>query len=271
MNKIIWALGAILCLLSSCTKEKDIVVDAGNYGQVKIKLDHIVGGKKLILHDYLYSNKSNESFHISLLKYYISNIKLYKSTGEVVTIPKQESFFLVDASDDSTLQPTVEVPTGEYIGLEFNLGVDSLTNTLPIEQRTGVLDVSKHGMYWEWNSGYIHFKLEGTSEQAPNINQAFKYHIGFFGGYTTPTVNNNRTIRIDLSKAGKSKVQESLSSDIHLMVDIGKIFDGPNTISINTTPVVMTSGPHSAIADNYATMFTHDHTHNYQKIVRHEK
>lgn len=271
MKRIIWALCTALCLLNGCTKQNDYIIDDNKNGLVKIKFDHIVGGKKLTLNDYLYSNNSSETFRINLLKYYISNIKLYKPSGEAFIIPKEESFFLVDLSDPSTLQPFVEVPTGDYIRLEFNLGVDSLTNTLPIEQRTGVLDVSKYGMYWEWNSGYIHFKLEGTSEQASNANQSFKYHIGLFGGYSTHTVNNNRKVSIGLSRAGTSKVQENLSSDIHLMVDIGKIFDGPNVISIQSTPIVMTSGPHSAIADNYASMFTHDHTHNFQKIVSHEK
>lgn len=271
MKNYILAMVAIIVLLCSCTKNNEINIDESKIGQVKLKFDHIVGSKKLVLHDYTYSNKNAETYNINLLRYYISNIKFKKANGEIYTVPKSESFFLIDAAETSSLNPTLEIPVGEYVGLQFNLGVDSLTNTLPMEQRTGVLDVAKYGMYWEWNSGYIHFKMEGNSPQAPNANKSYKYHIGFFGGYSTPTVNNNRIIKVDLSKAGISKVQENLTSDIHLMVDIGKIFDGPNKMSILANPVVMTSGPHTQFADNYASMFTHDHTHNFQKITPNEK
>ncbi|MCA5003660.1 MbnP family protein [Sphingobacterium bovistauri] len=266
MKKIILAITCIASLLSSCEKSKDLQIDNNKQGQLKIKFDHIVGSKKLVLNEYTYSNTSNETFNITMLRYFVSNIKLTKLNGDVYSLPKEKSFFLIDAASDSSLSPKLLIPEGEYKILEFNLGVDSLTNTLPIEQRTGVLDIATNGMYWAWNSGYIHFKLEGNSPQSTNANKSFKYHIGLFGGYDSPTVNNNRKISVDLTKAGLSKVQQNLSSDIHLMVDIGKIFDGKHTISIQETPVVMTSGPHTKIADNYATMFSHDHTHNFQKL-----
>lgn len=271
MKKFLMGVLCLSTLLSGCTKNNDIQIDDKKVGQVKLKFDHIVGAKKLILNEGTYSNNSDETFNINILKYFVSNIKFTKTNGEVFTIPKEESFFLIDASQSESLQPTLSIPEGEYQTLEFNLGVDSLTNTLPVEKRTGVLDVATNGMYWDWNSGYIHFKIEGTSAASPNATKSYKYHIGFFGGYETQTVNNNRVIKIDLTKAGISKVQENLSSDIHLMVDIGKVFNGPNSISIATTPMVMHSGPHSDIADNYATMFTHDHTHNFQKIANNEK
>lgn len=266
MKNLLGALAAIVFLFTNCSKTESIETDNNKNGQVKLKFDLIVNGKKLVLNDYTYTNSNGESFNISLLKFYVSNIVLGKPNGETYTVPKMESFFLIDAQDNKSLYPIISAPEGEYSYLQFNLGVDSLTNTLPAEQRTGVLDVSKHDMYWTWNSGYIHFKIEGASPQANTVNNQFKYHIGFFGGYSSPTPNNNRIITLDLSKAGISKVQENLSSDIHLMVDIGKIFDAVHTISISEYPTIMTQGPHEQMADNYATMFTHDHTHNFQKI-----
>ena len=270
MKKIIVAFVAVLSLLTACSKNNDIQIDSNKFGQVKIKFDHIVNSKKLVLNDYTYSNSHSETFNVTTLKYFVTNVKFTKSNGETYTVPKEDSYFLIDAVNAHSLNPNILIPEGEYTGLEFNLGVDSLTNTLPVEKRTGVLNPATNGMYWEWNSGYMHFKIEGNSPQANNPNNSYKYHIGLFGGYSTPTVNNNRIVRIDLTKAGISKVQEHLSSDIHLMVDIGKIFDAVHPISIQKNPVVMQSGPHTFIADNYAQMFMHDHTHNFQKIVQHE-
>ena len=38
-------------------------------------------------------------------------------------------------------------------------------------------------MYWAWNSGYINFKLEGTSSQSTEKNKSFEFHLG---GYLAP-------------------------------------------------------------------------------------
>lgn len=263
--KFLMASLLLVATLFSCSKE-DIKYENNKDGQLKLKFDHIVGGKSLVLNDYTYSNNSNEQFNVELVRYYVSNIKLTNEKGEEYALPKKESYFLIDAADKASLFPKFNIPEGKYINLEFVLGVDSITNTLPVEERTGALDISKHGMYWSWNSGYIFFKMEGTSPASTSTDKKFRYHIGLFGGYDKPTKNNVKTIKIDLRKAGAAEVKENLSSDIHLMVDLGKVFDADNKISIAKNSTVMVSGPNDLIAANYASMFTHDHTHNFQKL-----
>ena len=46
----------------------------------------------------------------------------------------------------------------------------------------GDLDPTK-GMYWAWQSGYINFKLEGTSDACKSRNHEFQFHVG---GYQQP-------------------------------------------------------------------------------------
>lgn len=266
--KTYFSIALFLCLLiSSCSKNEETTNNQSNNGQLAIKFDPIINDKKLILNESIYTNKSLETFTISMAKFFVSNIQLKTAAGSIYTIPKKDSYFLIDVQDPSSLRINLEVPEHDYTELIFNLGIDSLTNTLPIEERTGILDVS-NGMYWGWNSGYIFFKLEGSSPQSNNDNKKIAYHIGLFGGYNSPTVNNNRLVKVDLKPAGTAKVKQNLSADIHLMVDFGKIFDGTHKIAIKDYSTIMTSGPHQKIADNYATMFRHDHTHNYQKISK---
>lgn len=265
--KNIFFYALIACVaFTSCSKSKDINTDINQTGQIKLKFDPIVSGKKLVLNTYQYSNHANETFTVETAKFFISNIKLTAVNGEVHTLPKKESIFLINSADEASLYPSFQIPQGEYKTLTFNLGIDSLTNTLPVEERTGVLDIAQSDMYWSWNSGYIFFKMEGTSPQSTTPDKKFRYHIGLYGGYNNPSVNNNRIVVIDLQKAGIAKVQQNLSADIHLMVDFGKIFDGKYPISIAQYSTVMTTGPHQQIADNYSQLFTHDHTHNFQTV-----
>ena len=64
--------------------------------------------------------------------------------------------------------------------IKFNLGIDSLTNVSGV--MGGDLDPTK-GMYWTWQSGYINFKMEGSSAVCPTRNHEFQFHIG---GYQDP-------------------------------------------------------------------------------------
>nr|WP_222838143.1 MbnP family protein [Chitinophaga pinensis] len=157
---------------------------------------------------------------------------------------------------------------GEYAAVSFVLGVDSLRSTMDISKRTGVLDPTggmDDGMYWGWNSGYIFFKMEGTSDVAPvdpSGQHKFRYHIGGFGGYNAPTLNNVRTITVDLTAGGVAKVRPDRESNVHLMVDILKMFNGATTVSIAGNPTVMFSEFSTKVSGNYVNMFTHDHTEN---------
>jgi hypothetical protein len=117
-------------------------------------------------------------------------------------------------------------------------------------------------MYWGWNSGYIFFKMEGVSASSTAAGGSFMYHIGGFGGYSSTTLNNLRTITIDLTARGIPKVKAGKSTNVHLLVDVLKMFNGPTNISIAANPVVMFEPLSAGIAGNYVSMFRHDHTEN---------
>lgn len=261
---------AIAILLSqSCKKDgNDNEFKNDNKAKLSIEFDNIVGGQNLQLNTGSYTNTSGETFSVSLLQYFISNISVKKADGTVYTVPQDSSYFLIKESDVATRFAKVNVPEGEYTSISFVLGVDSLRNTMDISKRTGVLDPSgdmENGMYWGWNSGYIFLKMEGISPQAPldptGLNK-FRYHIGGFGGYSAPTINNIKTITIDLTAGGIAKVRAGRESNVHLMVDIAKIFNGSNTVSIAANSTVMFSAFSVNVANNFASMFRHDHTEN---------
>ncbi len=269
MKKLLFPFIASVLLLAACKKEKpEPEFDTNNLVPLSVEFDNIVGGTNLYLNSGTYTNASGETFSISMLNYYVSNFKLYKADGTEYVIPQDSSYFLIKESDVNSRSAQLKVPEGDYAKLVFTLGVDSLRSTMDVDRRTGVLDPSgtmDEGMYWGWNSGYIFFKMEGISSVAPvdaSGQNKFRYHIGGFGGYNAPTLNNIKEITIDLNEAGVAKARKDRNSNIHLMVDIAKVFDGGNTLSIAANPTVIFSEFSTQIADNYAKMFTHDHTEN---------
>jgi hypothetical protein len=250
--------------LASCKKDTDSNYNATVKSQLSVEFDNIVGGSDLQLTTGTYTNNSGEKFTITKLKYYVSNFVLTRTDGTVYTVPQDSCYFLIDESDATTHAPVLKVPEGEYKSLSFVLGVDSLRSTKDISQRTGALDPTAAGgdMYWGWNSGYIFFKMEGTSAAAAMMGGTFMYHIGGFGGYSSPTINNIKTFTIDLTERGTPKVKTDRESNIHLMVDVLQVFNGSNTLSIAANPMVMFADYSVKIANNYKTMIRHDHTEN---------
>ncbi len=257
-NFVLYTALAVLLSFSFISCEETIVKQGG----VKIEFDNVVGDKNLVLNGVTYTTPSGEEFSVSALNYFVSNIRLYRADGSSFTVPKDQSYFLIkEDTKASQMVSLPQVPVGDYTGLEFVLGVDSLKSTSPLEERTGVLNPGNgEGMYWSWNSGYIFLKLEGNSPHSSTAEK-FNYHIGFFGGYTEKTVNNNRTIVLPFEHP--VTVSETSTPEIHLMADLLKLFTGPGVnLKIAETPNIMGNPEKAAeVANNYAQMFTVDHVH----------
>lgn len=104
---------------------------------------------------------------IHQLKFYISGIRM----GEL----KMPGVYLVDAEHLSEF--CVPISPGFKPGdtLVYYIGIDSATTVNT--DWTGALDPA-HGMYWAWNTGYIHWKMEGWISSSPEIHHGIYTHIG---------------------------------------------------------------------------------------------
>ena len=263
MKRIFIPVAALALALTACKKDNAPAYNKQLKAELSVEFDNIAGETDLQLNSGTYTNASNEPLTITKLKYYVSNFVLTNNDGTVYTVPQDSCYFLIDESDESTHEPVLEVPEGEYKTVSFTVGVDSLKSVKDISKRQGVLDPTADGgdMYWGWNSGYIFFKMEGTSAAAA-MGGTFMYHIGGFGGYSSPTINNLKTITLDLTARGTPKVKTGKQTNIHLLVDILKMFTGSSNVSIAENSMVMFSDYSVNIANNYATMFSHDHSEN---------
>lgn len=278
-NNTLILLCSMIMLLAACSKKDDPTpeFEETNLAPFSVEFDNIVGERTFSINNTgnLYTNAAGEKFSISMLQYFISNIKVTTSGGKEYAVKQDDSYFLINGADKATRFAKVNVPEGDYTKLTFTIGVDSLRSTMSIDKRTGVLDPAAggghdgSGMYWGWNAGYIFFKFEGNSNVVsddvngdPTGKKQFKYHIGGFGGYSAPTINNLKTITVDLNAGGIAKVRKDRQSNVHLFVDVMKVFNGQNSFKIAEHPNVMFSDYSVNIAKNLTELFRHDHTEN---------
>jgi len=257
-----------LSILSSCKKDS---ADPTGPGPLTFHLDNVVGSQDLALNA-RYTNAAGETFRVSTLQYYISNIRLKKEDGTIYTVPQDSSYFFIkETNEDSDQDCDINnIPAGKYVAITFTVGVDSLRSRMDASKRTGVLDpadMEKGGsMYWSWNPGYIAYKFEGSSPVATGMmDTTINLHVGGYGGTTdTPTENNNRTITLTFPEA--AIVNDKRHPEVHTYHDVLKMLDGPGgRISFATTSMVHSpaiGSPASKIADNYARSFQVGHVHN---------
>ena len=147
--------------------------------------------KKLILNDTVYQLKNAHRIKFESFKFYLSNVVLLKANETVWQ--EENSFHLIDFEENDSNNLCLNLPEDLiFDAIQFNLGIDSLTNVSGA--LGGDLDPTK-GMYWTWQSGYINFKLEGTSDLCNNAKNQFEYHLG---GYIPP-FRNVQQIKLTLS------------------------------------------------------------------------
>ena len=259
MKIILFTIMSAIILFASCKKDSTTVYNKDVKSGLSVEFDNIAGSSDLQLNTGTYTNSSGESFTVTKLKYYVSNFILTNTNGTVYTVPQDSCYFLIDESNEDTHEVLLHVPEGEYKSVSFNVGIDSLRSTMDISKRTGVLDPAINSdMYWDANSGYVFFNIEGTSTASPT--GTFMYHIGGYGGGSVPAINNIKTITLDLTRRGVPQVKAGRNPNLHLMVDVLKLFNGTNTVSIAAHPVVGFEDYSTVVANNITGMFRHDHT-----------
>lgn len=184
--------------------------------QVRVRFTPTYAKKALSFDDFI--ENRTDSLRIHTLKMYVSNFQF--SYKDQVVYTEKESFHLIDFSDSSSIQLVFENAPKKYDAIQFTLGVDSTTTVSGAFG--GDLDPTK-GMYWTWQSGYIHFKLEGTSTLSKERKQAITYHIG---GYAFP-FNTNQQVTIPTK--GKNTINIDL--DVKPFLDALSIEEMPKVMS----------------------------------------
>lgn len=180
-------------------------------------------------------NTFNDSLTVYKWQYYLSGFFVTDSiSGKQITIAKTP--VLINAFDTSVI--ILEVPKGRYSKIGFTVGVDSIYNVTGVQ--TGDLDPAK-AMFWTWQTGYIHVKVEGNSPQSKAPFKKFTYHIG---GYKHP-FNTNRRITLDYTNNNRP---------VNINVDLQPLF---NVISVKDNAGIMS--PNQAainMADALPLMFS---------------
>jgi hypothetical protein len=221
---------------------------ASTSGDLKVEFSNLVNTQSLA-YNVGYKVLGGDSFTVTKLAYYISNIVLTKVDNSTYAVPN--SYYIIDESNVSSKTLNLSnVPTANYKSISFMLGVDSTISSGGTGAAVGALAQSGN-MYWSWNSGYIMLKFEGSSPVSTASNKVLVYHVGGYGGVNK--VQRNFTFNFSTTPAN---VNGTIIPKIKVAAEVIELFKNPNTVNFATLSTVHAPGTNAKlIADNYADMF----------------
>lgn len=190
---------------------------------IKLTFKSYFGDEEFKLNRNYPQSTLNDSIQIETLKFYISGIELLDSNNRIWK--EKNSYHLIDFENKNSQSIQLYIPKKSHISkLKFNIGIDSITSNSGALD--GDLDPTK-GMYWAWQSGYINFKMEGTSPICETRKHKFQFHLG---GYMKPFYAM-QSITLPISLVEDNTVQ--------INFNIAPIF---NSISLKDTYSIMIPG-----------------------------
>ncbi|MBX2940466.1 MAG: hypothetical protein KF880_10385 [Ferruginibacter sp.] len=213
------------------------------HGTLKFTLIHTANGKPVELNTTTYNTPNGEEYTIKKLRYYFSNFKFPGNP----TLEDADNYQLIDQARSTSF--SIPVLPGKYTHIEWLLGIDSLRHCSGAQE--GALD-PMNDMFWTWNTGYVVFKLDGTSTSSTADRNRIEHHIGGFRfgqNVSTPLsfeLPNDRPLEIT---AGKT-------TEITLHLNLDRYWKSKETIliareSVCTVPDALAR----KIASNFPYLF----------------
>lgn len=222
---------------------------------VSLRFSHRVGDEELV-RGQQYS-VGDASLSVKEIRYWVSGVKLLGVSGEEFALP--DSYYLVeDAPEQMThsdytrparkrdVVTLLQIPTGQYQGMEFSIGVDSLYND-NLSLHAGELHVLSNmaNETWMWFTSYIFSKFSGSYETEAGEKVAFSWDTGSNAMY--------RSVSLDFPEV--LNLEESGAVQVDLNVDVLELL-APFSDGLPAVIGPQKQAEMSLLADAYTRAFT---------------
>lgn len=175
MKKNLFVLLLSVVFLYGCKREQvtEELQPTPVASSLSMYIGYRVDAYPLIWDSLMYYNDAGNHYSVSHLEYFLTQISLIKPDSSKVLI---KDYQYLNAATASTNQFTINnVPEGYYIGISFNIGIDSVHNV------TGGLpnNTANNNMAWPdpMGGGYHFMKFEGDFLRNDTL-YGFTMHLG---------------------------------------------------------------------------------------------
>lgn|SRR5574343_1471594 len=204
MKQVILAF-VLLLLAGACRKDPNTQASASLKLQIKFNVD----SSPLQFDTLKYLNTAGQTYSVSHLEFFISNIVLHSPQGDVAS---GQVFYVNARRPNTSVIQLDHLPARQYTGISCLIGLDSVHN------QTGALYPSQdnNGMFWPvpMGGGYHFMKLEGRVKSADS-SLGYAMHLGL----------NPHLVRTDM--LGNFQLYDNYTKASVITMNIDSWFDTP--------------------------------------------
>lgn len=199
-------------------------------GDIKVNFSHEVNGSDVEMNEYIHFNDQGQTFGITKLEYYVTDIRLVGEKQSTILANAQ----LIDLSDPSTFSFSAPVASGKYNKLEFQFGLSKENNVESFLENS----IENQNMFWPAQmeaagekGAYHYMKLEGRyQDSSAEPLQAFIYHAGPTNG-----ADNSFKLSLDIDEINIA----GNSFELAIKADLLEWFQNPTSYNFNEYSMVM--------------------------------
>jgi len=222
----------VLSLLSCSKDNNEQQIDKKGSGKILVLFDNVVKGESLIRNTYCYVNMAGNTYEISEVKYFISDLVFYRKDGYIKNIDGWGKIHYVDIDYPSTLEWNVydNIPLGEYDSVAFIFGIRDQENISFM-----YVNPPEVNMFWPevLGGGYHYLMINGKWLDNNNQSKIYNFHIGRGQLYKSNVINVDsiygfvdNSFRVVFKNINLS-IKEGYTTKLKITMDINSWFEGP--------------------------------------------
>jgi len=250
-QNIIIVMALVVLSIASCKKDEDNkpVDTPSTSSKVHVEMESVDMDEVAIQLGKVYTTSKGDSVNFDFIRYWVSNIEFVREDGS--SWKEENSYRLIEKTSNKLREDfEITVPTGKYKSIRFSIGVAPNQNS-SLDSIIGELDATL-GMSWNWNTGYIFMKNEGSYYNSDSMAYVpYMYHIGMDANY--------KTLTLDLPVA--MNFESGAEYETHIAYRALNIFSDPHAMDLKANPILKV-GPAdqtAKAAGNYAGAFELHH------------
>ncbi|HNW67436.1 MAG TPA: hypothetical protein PKK66_01100 [Bacteroidales bacterium] len=216
-------------LFAGCKKETP---EAAGKGNLMLSFDMQINGTQLVTNVMNYTNAAGNPYEVNEVKFFISELKLYKNDGSVVRIQADNSIHYYDWDIENTHTWNIadDLPSGTYDSISFTFG-------LPPEKNISGYFVNPPENNMSWPSvlggGYHYMQINGRWRNLQDSVRVLNFHTGigqiYDNGEVTEYVPNHFQVVLPHS----FQIQADGTTTLDLVMNINSWFTTPHDYDFN--------------------------------------
>lgn len=187
---VFWLSSIVLILTGFYSCKSDGTGENSDTGKIAFRFKHVVDSSDVQRYKMIYTNAAGNKYRIDDIRYFISDVTLYRSDKTKKVIEDWQDIYYVDIGYPNTLiwQVFDKIPSGSYDSVTFIFGITAEKNISMM-----YTNMPESAMMWPdiLGGGYHYMMINGAWINNHDSFKFFNFHLGIGQLYKQNIINTD--------------------------------------------------------------------------------